>query len=1445
MIVKHRRGTTQEWQEVDLIPEDGELVIEECDDGTRRCKIGTGYTRFSELPYIDDKTRADLLVEINSVKTYLNTISTSFGKSFSAEFEAIENELNTIKTKCNELTTDYIAKDSDLKTVLDKNLSDAITQLEEEIASVIGYSDKIKAGLQIELANIGAQISVLETSLTSTSTKLANDFSDKYNELTTDYTAKDTELKAILDKNLADAVEHLEDEISTISGQSEESQSSLQTELSEITTQINDLEKDFTTALTNLEQDIGERYNELTTDYIARDANLSNSFDQKLINAVDSLNSDITAIADDSKQTKTDLQTKITGIETQLADIEKTFNSALTNSINTTRDELMVDYTAKDAALKTILEQNLANAVESLNDNIVDITDRSEQIKTDLQIKIANIEAQLAVIEETFNNALTSSINSARAEITADYTAKDSELKDLLEQNLTETSEYLNTKVIALTDQLQEIQTKLPAEVALISTQIATIEKTFNDTLAEHAGTFNRKLSDETARVDSEIERLDSRIDSVVTDFNTQLENVTTNFDSKLSDASSTLSADYNTKITTVDVGITTLDTRLTELSNSFEEKATETDNSITGLSEQLTQINETTASLGTKLSNLTDSIDEQLTAAITEKAAELKVEYSSKIKEVAENLQEVSTEVASRIEDLQEQQSATDSIINRHTDDIQRLDRHFDQLRYNADQLNSQLPKYLDDRFDSLQGDFSAKEALLKATDEELAGALEDLRKETADNLAEALTEPTSRIANLETDLSTLTDDFEKTQDKLADLISTESTARATAITDLRTDFIAADKVITDGLNTKIDEAREELVGLIDSKTSDALNTLDEAIQAKIEQIEQTEQDLANRLEAVSNTNIELTRLDARLSTETSTREAQFSLLDTKDGEIEANLTKLETDLKTELEALKNTSVSQSEGLQKGLQNLDEKISSLTSDTFDKFETIEVALKVGREHAEKAIDMSKIIDERAKEAICESEKANETANTAIKFAEKAIEKAETVLSQAISDTRGICNDLHAQVQQLTDDTIAEIEAKNEQFEKAIGAIIDSADNNITSTIETFENKTLVEAESELANKIQEFSSGLETFKEELKEELNNRVYTCTTDNPTDINGAVENLGITPKHGDILIITDESSGASSTYIYTESEDAEGGWVACSDAELKDNVETLISTAGTLENSFEGFKNEQNIKNNTVDSSINDLNEALADYKKESASSISELNNSLQILRSYVNSLHPIAITWISAPPSYKHFAETKSYEVEWKINRSISDDNKMYIRVDNNYTEVIGVQESGSTEVSYKTEIILGAASSTPNTSSEITVCISDSIDTNPTYSESTTVYNTHYVYCGASDKDLANLSANDIKAFSVSVQTTAVKAAQNYATGDASASKYLYYVVPKTYTQDKTLCCDFGIGTTDFTNQDAQDIVLTYNNNNVNYYIYQITSNKQTGTVKAAFSVK
>jgi hypothetical protein len=51
-IVQHRRGTTNEWSASKVIPKEGEIVIEELDNGTKKIKLGDGVTPFKDLPYI-------------------------------------------------------------------------------------------------------------------------------------------------------------------------------------------------------------------------------------------------------------------------------------------------------------------------------------------------------------------------------------------------------------------------------------------------------------------------------------------------------------------------------------------------------------------------------------------------------------------------------------------------------------------------------------------------------------------------------------------------------------------------------------------------------------------------------------------------------------------------------------------------------------------------------------------------------------------------------------------------------------------------------------------------------------------------------------------------------------------------------------------------------------------------------------------------------------------------------------------------------------------------------------------------------------------------------------------------------------------------------------------------------------------------------------------------
>lgn len=96
MIVKHRRGTTQEWKELDLVLEEGELALEECSNGLIRGKFGTAdRKKFSELPYIDD----EVLKELATFKAETTTELANLEKSLSTDISDINQALSSTITE--------------------------------------------------------------------------------------------------------------------------------------------------------------------------------------------------------------------------------------------------------------------------------------------------------------------------------------------------------------------------------------------------------------------------------------------------------------------------------------------------------------------------------------------------------------------------------------------------------------------------------------------------------------------------------------------------------------------------------------------------------------------------------------------------------------------------------------------------------------------------------------------------------------------------------------------------------------------------------------------------------------------------------------------------------------------------------------------------------------------------------------------------------------------------------------------------------------------------------------------------------------------------------------------------------------------------------------------------------------------------------------------------
>ena len=178
MIVKHRRGTTKEWQKVDLIPEEGEIVIEECNDGSLKCKIGNGDAKFSQLPYIDDKTRLTLLQEITNTRTGLED------KLAALEVEAAKAVTNIKK----QLDADIAAEESARKET-DSLLQQSITSVENAVvdriqlatdhltAQLTSYADNIASRAAVDIATLNTD---LNNSTQALNKKISENISEWY-----------------------------------------------------------------------------------------------------------------------------------------------------------------------------------------------------------------------------------------------------------------------------------------------------------------------------------------------------------------------------------------------------------------------------------------------------------------------------------------------------------------------------------------------------------------------------------------------------------------------------------------------------------------------------------------------------------------------------------------------------------------------------------------------------------------------------------------------------------------------------------------------------------------------------------------------------------------------------------------------------------------------------------------------------------------------------------------------------------------------------------------------------------------------------------------------------------------------------------------------------------------------------------------------------------------
>jgi hypothetical protein len=670
MIVKHRRGTTKEWREVDLdlIPEAGELVIEECDDGTRRCKIGTGDLRFSELPYIDDKTKASLLLEIAKAKVELENKITKADGNFTAELNALENEIKVISSKYYEVINDYTNCDANLEARLSKGLAEAVEKLNSELTSIAEQSNTKLADMQAEVVRIDERVESARKTLETTLIDQADNFNSKCSELTDDYIARDAGLKAVIDKNIADTSELLDSKITSVAEHSKEVNINLQTETARIDGQIKDTKEDFEAALTEQEKNFNAKCSELSVDYATRDANVKALLTKNLTEAVELLDNKITSA---TEETNTNLQTETSQIKAEMVAIEETLSSALADQANTIHvkcAELTTDYTTRDANIEARSTQNLTNTAKLLHEEIDAVVEHSNNVQKSLQSEIARIDEQIKSNKEDTDAALVNQSNSFTAkcaELTNDYIIRDANLKAILQNDLTETISEVNTHLSTLDDSCRDLTLADEALATTIDSKYAEITKAFTEKDADIEKAFNAKLSESVLTLKTDLTNHAAVAavlrESLKADVEAKVAKLATDLESTSSELSQSIAVEKSEREVAV---------------NELQQTFTDADNTITQT--LTTEIDKTSANLNARITNVAaniNKISETLDNHIVEAERFINQNLSERIETLQSSLTEQITTVDNELsESIEKIKTTSESKFNRLQADVEEL---------------------------------------------------------------------------------------------------------------------------------------------------------------------------------------------------------------------------------------------------------------------------------------------------------------------------------------------------------------------------------------------------------------------------------------------------------------------------------------------------------------------------------------------------------------------------------------------------------------------------------------------------------------------------------------------------------------------------------------------------------------------------------------------------
>lgn len=442
-ILKHRRGTTQEWLSIDLVPEDGELVIEECSNGCRKCKIGNGTSKFSELPYIDSELQAYLLDRIEAISLELKTDLLNTKSELVAEITSNSTNTNdSILARLENVTHDYVSRDANLASNLNKDIIAVKQLIQNKIADLESRSnntvEETKVNFQEKINLLKSDINTINTSLLNAINQLDQQNIENIAEVSNQIKDLETTAKNLhdTDSSLFSVISTANDRIITLNKELTKSIDNLkQSQIVEFTCITDELD-----ALSKAQEVEGSAYTNLLLEYIQR-------FYAELADLVD----DDVMILNLVYTFKNNLSWSINNLDKKLS----AKIAAMEN--NSSEEDLAILNEALETA-KQELSENIDSAVGALTENI-------ETLRSTVNIKFSDIVKDIADIKKLISEDELTTQNKFNEidELFGQIDGQFSEVTDTLNENIN----TVNSRIDNTNNELKTQSTRINNLISL------------------------------------------------------------------------------------------------------------------------------------------------------------------------------------------------------------------------------------------------------------------------------------------------------------------------------------------------------------------------------------------------------------------------------------------------------------------------------------------------------------------------------------------------------------------------------------------------------------------------------------------------------------------------------------------------------------------------------------------------------------------------------------------------------------------------------------------------------------------------------------------------------------------------------------------------------------------------------------------------------------------